>query len=477
MKRVVFIVFALLSFTTVKAQNVFYPSDSVYLFPGSLNFVHCGSSNFSYSGRDCQVGWMYSLTSGASDMYIYGVAISLISDINTNVKKYIYLYGARGSIWGGMDVAYLDSSEFDYSKICFLSIPKSNDVTHDTLIPFYHTFFRTPIHFYGGSFFATFGASRFESNHNGEAIFNNVAINSDELFKLIISYGTRANLIELGFYPFGQYNQVVGIFPIIDRNLWQPCRHVTRLRPYACLDRVTFFWDESYGSCNYELKWGLADDDTSNYQTYETTGTSAMFYGLERGREYACLVRSQCLCDDPQWGSVWGPWSDTVHFRRDRFVNAGSNNPDWGLVTGGGYYDMWDTATLEAFPLSWRSSFVSWSDNDTTNPRTIVVTDDLSLTAIFAFDSTGLEDSTGIAPVAQQRVSIVPNPATNSVTVSAESEILSVEAYNVKGQRIASAEGNGTILKLDTSAWQNGTYTITIRTVHGSVTRKLVIKK
>ena len=92
-------------------------------------------------------------------------------------------------------------------------------------------------------------------------------------------------------------------------------------------------------------------------------------------------------------------------------------------------------------------------------------------------NDTADHDTTGIAPVEQQRVSIVPNPATNSVTVTAECEILSVEAYNVKGQRITTAEGNGTTLKVDTSAWPNGTYTITIRTVQGSVSRKLVIKK
>ena len=92
-------------------------------------------------------------------------------------------------------------------------------------------------------------------------------------------------------------------------------------------------------------------------------------------------------------------------------------------------------------------------------------------------NDTADHDTTSITTADRQRINLVPNPATNSVTVSAECEILSVEAYNVKGQRIVTAEGNGTTLKLDTSAWPNGTYTIAIRTVQGSVTRKLVIKK
>ncbi|MBO4306901.1 MAG: T9SS type A sorting domain-containing protein [Bacteroidales bacterium] len=92
-------------------------------------------------------------------------------------------------------------------------------------------------------------------------------------------------------------------------------------------------------------------------------------------------------------------------------------------------------------------------------------------------NDTADHDTTGITTIDRQRVTLIPNPATNSVAVTAESEILSVEAYNIKGQRIATAEGDGTTLKLDTSAWPDGTYTITIRTTQGLVTRKLVISK
>ena len=92
-------------------------------------------------------------------------------------------------------------------------------------------------------------------------------------------------------------------------------------------------------------------------------------------------------------------------------------------------------------------------------------------------NDTATHDTTSIASAAQQRITLIPNPATNSVTITAEAEILSVDAYNVKGQRISTSETHGTTLRLDTSAWPNGTYTITIRTTKGTVTRKLVINK
>ena len=58
-----------------------------------------------------------------------------------------------------------------------------------------------------------------------------------------------------------------------------------------------------------------------------------------------------------------------------------------GTVTGDGPYADGETATLEAIANEgWH--FVRWSDNVTSNPRTVTVTSDISLTAYFASDNT-----------------------------------------------------------------------------------------
>ena len=494
MKKILLLFFVLLFCLGIKAQDTILNPEQTYLFqldsactPG---LRYSGFSQF-IEDRTLQYGPAFEIRSRG--VRIYGVAVALEHE-SIPEGKYVFLF----KFWGtnNMNISLIDSAAFSYDNCHYVRMPKDGDTTSDTVVRFYHAYFTRPhnidqyIDQYVNYFFVTYGNSRAspvscDCSDSSSCSFRISTIsNCDNWFPLCDNEFLNCHHHEhstcydyhadWGGYPT---KHLIGVLPIIDRNLWQPCRPVTGLRSYVYHDRVSFFWDEAYGTCNYELKWGLADDDTSNYQTYYTNSTAAMFYGIEREQEYACLVRSQCLCNDSLWGSEWGPWSDTIHFRRTRFIDAESNNPDWGYVVGGGHYDLWDTVTLEAIPSSSRSTFVSWSDSNTANPRTIIVSQDLTLTAIFAFDSTGLEDSTGIASAAQQRITLVPNPATNSVTITAEAEILSVDAYNVKGQRIATSETHNTTLKLDTSTWPNGTYTITIRTVQGSVSRKLVINK
>ena len=56
-----------------------------------------------------------------------------------------------------------------------------------------------------------------------------------------------------------------------------------------------------------------------------------------------------------------------------------------GTVTGGGTYEEGTEVTLTATPTSERYAFVKWSDENTDNPRTLTVTGNLELTAIFDY--------------------------------------------------------------------------------------------
>ena len=62
------------------------------------------------------------------------------------------------------------------------------------------------------------------------------------------------------------------------------------------------------------------------------------------------------------------------------------NNSSWGKVTGTGVYNENEEATLTAIANS-GYRFVKWSDGNTDNPRTIVVTQDSTFTAIFEANS------------------------------------------------------------------------------------------
>ncbi len=65
-------------------------------------------------------------------------------------------------------------------------------------------------------------------------------------------------------------------------------------------------------------------------------------------------------------------------------ITLSVNDTTMGTVTGAGIYKTAEIATLIAIPASCHR-FVSWSDGVTTNPRTITVTGDSTLTANFTY--------------------------------------------------------------------------------------------
>ena len=64
-------------------------------------------------------------------------------------------------------------------------------------------------------------------------------------------------------------------------------------------------------------------------------------------------------------------------------VTVNSNNEAWGVATGSGTYTSGATVTLSAVP-STNCYFVKWNDDVTENPRTVIVTKDITYTAYFA---------------------------------------------------------------------------------------------
>ena len=62
-----------------------------------------------------------------------------------------------------------------------------------------------------------------------------------------------------------------------------------------------------------------------------------------------------------------------------------SSNEEMGTVTGGGSYEEGTEVTITATPTSDGYAFVKWSDENTDNPRTLTVTGNLELTAIFDY--------------------------------------------------------------------------------------------
>ena len=84
----------------------------------------------------------------------------------------------------------------------------------------------------------------------------------------------------------------------------------------------------------------------------------------------------------------------TAQFAANTYtVTVAANDASMGTVSGGGSYDYLDTAILTATPNS-GYFFRQWSDGNTANPRSLIVTDNVSLTAVFSADSSAVQNYT-----------------------------------------------------------------------------------
>ena len=63
-------------------------------------------------------------------------------------------------------------------------------------------------------------------------------------------------------------------------------------------------------------------------------------------------------------------------------ITVTANNPEWGTVTGSGTYPLGTTIEISATPYS-DANFTGWDDGVTDNPRSITVTQDMEIMAIF----------------------------------------------------------------------------------------------
>ena len=138
------------------------------------------------------------------------------------------------------------------------------------------------------------------------------------------------------------------------------------------------------------------------------------------------------------WSESWNPegckvvWNyngkpQVVEFN----LIAIANNSRYGSVTGSATYTKGATATITATAAE-GYKFVGWSDGNTDNPRTIVVTGDLAITAVF-------ESVTAIDDEAAAAVNIFAY----SNTIVVENADSDISVYDANGRLIATAQPAG----------------------------------
>ena len=145
--------------------------------------------------------------------------------------------------------------------------------------------------------------------------------------------------------------------------------------------------------------------------------------------------------------AYWGQFL-TIRTIGDKEIKTEVNNSAWGKVTGAGVYNENDEATLTATANS-GYCFVKWSDEVTDNPRTVVVTQDSTFTAVFESNSFAITTA-------------VNNDAMGSVTEGGEyaygTEITLTATANL-GYRFAQWSDGNTDNPRIVTVTENKTYT------------------
>jgi hypothetical protein len=88
--------------------------------------------------------------------------------------------------------------------------------------------------------------------------------------------------------------------------------------------------------------------------------------------------------------SIWGKFKNIKGFKEKYTISTSVNDEKMGVVLGDGIYEEGTEITLTAI-ANVGYGFVKWSDGNIENPRTIVVTEDLNLTAEFAINQYNVE--------------------------------------------------------------------------------------
>ena len=153
-------------------------------------------------------------------------------------------------------------------------------------------------------------------------------------------------------------------------------------------------------------------------------------------------------------------------------VEVFSNDEAYGQVVGGGTFYEGTEARIEAVPQA-EYHFWRWDDGSRENPRTLVVTQDTSFTALFgasAFEGIG-------GPEGAALFTLTPNPARESVTVTLEGAALPAEitVYDAAGHAVLERRAATRRTRLSTRSLPAGHYFVTVATPRGTATQKLTV--
>ena len=139
-----------------------------------------------------------------------------------------------------------------------------------------------------------------------------------------------------------------------------------------------------------------------------------------------------------------------------------------GTVTGAGTYLAGTSITLVATSNP-GYRFAGWSNGEADSNYTFTVTENVTLTANF-------DEVVGIDEVDGSAISLYPNPATTTVTLTGLEPGAQVTIVDLNGREVLSLTTDAGTLTTDVSSLTSGTYFVRIAGERQTAVRKLIVK-
>ena len=328
--------------------------------------------------------------------------------------------------------------------------------------------------------------------HLYEAYFKAPVYVDSEFFVTSTNYGNGAVYIPEYGDLVHQYRQIWHVTITHLPRYWDPeCTY-----PWSTWYCCHFYNPPTFGEYYDQKEWGpfFPIVDFFNVTTESADSAAGLTSGDGRFSDLTDVVISAV----PEPGFRFSHWNDgntdnprTVFLTQDtHFIAYFTDSipvhvtarPDvlfHGRVTGSGDYWAGDTVTLTATPNE-NYRFTGWNDGDTANPRTIIVTQDTTFTALFKWigQHEDISAPDGQAPL----FTLTPNPAHNSVTVTINSQLsilnsqLSLTLSDAAGRELLNTKVSTHNFQLSISQYPAGTYFVTLRTPDATSTQRLVIE-